>query len=214
MKKISILIADDHTLVRQTWSFILNADPRFKVIAECGSGEESIELAKNLQPDLIIMDVSMPGMNGIDATEQIGKVAPYSKVLGISLHTQPSYARKMIKKGAMGYLTKNSSKEEMFHALTEIAGGNKYICNEIKNILSEQMVSTEDHKMGINDLSGRELEVITYLKKGLSSREIGEKLNISSKTVEVHRYNILRKLNLRNTAALVNFINNSQPGLG
>ncbi len=214
MRKLTILIADDHMLVRQTWSYILNADSRFQVIAECGTGEESIELAKNHQPDIVIMDVSLPGMNGIEATEQITKIAPYTRILGISLYTQPSYARKMMQKGAMGYLTKNSSKEEMFLAITQISEGKKYICNEIKNILSEQMVNNEDYKTGINDLSGRELEIITYLKRGLSSKEIGDTLNISSKTVEVHRYNILRKLNLKNTAALVNFINNSQPGLG
>ena len=213
MGKISILIADDHTLVRQTWSFILNADSRFEVIAECGSGEESIQLAKKHKPDVVIMDVSLPGMNGIEATEAIRKVSPESKILGVSLHTQPSYARKMMLKGAAGYLTKNSPKEEMFTAICEVAAGKKYVCREIQNILSEQLIN-EDKGTGINDLSGRELEIISMLKKGLSSREIGDKLNISPKTVEVHRYNILRKLNLKNTAALVNFINNNQPGLG
>jgi DNA-binding NarL/FixJ family response regulator len=213
MRKITILIADDHTLVRETWGIILNADQRFQVVAECGTGEEAVELARKHQPSVIIMDVSFPGMNGIDATEKIGRVAPTSRILGISLHTQPSYARKMIQKGAMGYLTKNSSKQEMFTAIAEITEGRKYICHEIKNILSEQMVSGED-KLGVNDLSGREMEIISFLKKGLSSKEIGDVLSISAKTVEVHRYNILKKLNLKNTAALVNFINNSQPGLG
>jgi two-component system invasion response regulator UvrY len=210
MDKITILIADDHTLVRETWSFILNTDPRFAVVAESGSGEEAVELAKNLRPMIVIMDINLPGMNGIEATQLIRKFSPGSKVLGVSLHTQPTYARKMMQKGAMGYVTKNSSREEMFKAIMEIQNGKKYICDEIKNILSEQVISGEDQHTGLNSLSQREIEIISFIKKGNSSKEIAEALNISVKTVEVHRYNILKKLNLKNAAALVNFINNSQ----
>ena len=210
MEKITILIADDHTLVRETWSFILNTDPRFQVIAESGSGEEAIELAQKLRPNIVIMDINLPGMNGIEATQQIRKYAPGTKILGVSLHTQPTYARKMIQKGAMGYVTKNSSKEEMFKAITEIYEGKKYICEEIKNILSDQVISGNEEQSGLNSLSQREIEIISYIKKGNSSKEIADALNISVKTVEVHRYNVLKKLNLKNAAALVNFVNNSQ----
>lgn len=210
MDKITILIADDHTLVRETWSFILNTDPRFTVVAESGSGEEAVELAKKLRPNVVIMDINLPGINGIEATQQIRKFSPGSKILGVSLHTQPTYARKMIQKGAMGYVTKNSSREEMFKAILEIQNGKKYICEEIKNILSEQVISGDVPQTGLNSLSQREIEIITYIKKGNSSKEIADALNISVKTVEVHRYNILKKLNLKNAAALVNFINNSQ----
>ncbi len=210
MDKITILIADDHTLVRETWSFILNTDPRFNVIAESGSGEEAIELAKKLRPNIVIMDINLPGMNGIEATQQIRKFSPGSRILGVSLHTQPTYARKMMQKGAMGYVTKNSSREEMFKAIMEIQAGKKYICDEIKNILSEQVISGDDPQTGLNSLSQREIEIISYIKKGNSSKEIADALSISVKTVEVHRYNILKKLNLKNAAALVNFINNSQ----
>ena len=210
MEKITILIADDHTLVRETWSFILNTDPRFTVVAECGSGEEAVEKAKSLRPNVVIMDINLPGINGIEATQQIRKFSTGSKILGVSLHTQPTYARKMIQKGAMGYVTKNSSREEMFKAIMEIESGKKYICDEIKNILSEQVISGEDAQNGLNSLSQREIEIITFIKKGFSSKEIADALNISVKTVEVHRYNILKKLNLKNAAALVNYINNSQ----
>ena len=210
MEKITILIADDHTLVRETWSFILNTDERFNVIAECGSGEEAVELAKQLRPNIVIMDINLPGMNGIEATQLIRKFSPASKILGVSLHTQPTYARKMIQKGAMGYVTKNSSREEMFKALIEVQNGRRYICDEIKNILSEQVINGEDPQTGLNALSQREIEIINFIKKGFSSKEIAESLDISVKTVEVHRYNVLKKLNLKNSAALVNYINNSQ----
>ncbi len=214
MEKITILIADDHTLVRETWSFILNNDPRFQVVAECGSGEEAVELARNLRPNIVIMDINLPGINGIEATQQIRKFSPASKILGVSLHTQPTYARKMMQKGASGYVTKNSSREEMYKAIMEIHNGKKYICEEIKNILSEQVISGEEPQSGLNSLSQREIEIITLIKNGHSSKEIAESLNISVKTVEVHRYNILKKLNLKNAASLVNFINNSQLDLG
>lgn len=210
MEKITILIADDHTLVRETWSFILNTDERFKVVAESGSGEEAVELAKQLRPNIVIMDINLPGMNGIEATQLIRKFSPASRILGVSLHTQPTYARKMIQKGAMGYVTKNSSREEMFRAITEIQSGRRYICDEIKNILSEQVINGDDQQGGLNALSQREIEIINFIKKGFSSKEIAENLDISVKTVEVHRYNILKKLNLKNSAALVNYINNSQ----
>ena len=210
MDKITILIADDHTLVRETWSFILNTDPRFTVVAESGTGEEAVELAKKLRPNIVIMDINLPGINGIEATQQIRKFSPGSRILGVSLHTQPTYARKMMQKGAMGYVTKNSSREEMFKAILEIQAGKKYICDEIKNILSEQVISGDDPQTGLNSLSQREIEIISYIKKGDSSKEIADSLSISVKTVEVHRYNILKKLNLKNAAALVNFINNSQ----
>ncbi|MDQ3277061.1 MAG: response regulator transcription factor [Bacteroidota bacterium] len=210
MEKITILIADDHTLVRETWSFILNTDERFTVVAESGSGEEAVELAKQLRPNIVIMDINLPGMNGIEATQLIRKFSPASRILGVSLHTQPTYARKMIQKGAMGYVTKNSSREEMFKAITEIQAGRRYICDEIKNILSEQVINGDDQQGGLNALSQREIEIINFIKKGFSSKEIAENLDISVKTVEVHRYNILKKLNLKNSAALVNYINNSQ----
>jgi two-component system invasion response regulator UvrY len=153
------------------------------------------------------MDINLPGMNGIEATQLIRKFSPSSKILGVSLHTQPTYARKMIQKGAMGYVTKNSTREEMFKAIMEVYGGKKYICAEIKNILSGH-ITGEDEQAKIESLSLREIEVIKHIKDGRSSKEIAQALFISVKTIEVHRYNILKKLRLKNVAALVNFINN------
>jgi two-component system invasion response regulator UvrY len=213
MEKITLLIVDDHKLIRETWSFILNRSPLLEVIAECSSGEEAIAYARNLRPDIIIMDISLPGMNGFEATRQIRKFSPGSKVLGVSLHTQPTYARQMMQNGAMGYVTKNSPKEELFHAISEAHAGRKYICREIKNILSEQMMDANaTPQKGINALSMREMEIISFIKKGYSSKEIAVALSVSLKTVEVHRYNILKKLNLKNAAALVHFINQNCKG--
>jgi two-component system invasion response regulator UvrY len=213
MEKITILIADDHKLIRQTWEFIFNTDARFQVIGESASGEEAVETAKQLRPDVVIMDINLPGINGVEATAQIRKFSPGSKIIGVSMHTQPSFAKVIMRNGAMGYVTKSSSREEMFKAILEVHAGNKYICDEIKNILSDSLMTDEKEGNGINSLSQREIEIISQIKKGDSSKEIAVNLCLSIKTVEVHRYNILKKLKLKNTAALVNFIS-SHPELG
>lgn len=143
MNEITIIIVDDHRLVRETWSFILNSDPRFKVIGECESGEEAITVIPQMKPDVAIMDINLPGISGIDATEQIIQSGCQSKILGVSLHSDPNYARRMLQKGAMGYVTKNSAREEMFEAITKISNGEKYICEEIKTILAKLLESSD-----------------------------------------------------------------------
>jgi len=122
------------------------------------------------------------------------------------MHSQPAYAKKMLQIGAKGYVTKNSSRDEMFKAIMEVHHGNRYICDEVKNIISEQIMD-DSPSQGINALSERELQIVKLIKEGFSSKEISSQLNISLKTVEVHRHNILKKLNLKNSAALVNYIN-------
>ena len=207
MEKITVLIADDHKLIRETWSFILNSDPRFSVVAQCSNGEEAIEMAQKLRPKIALLDINMTPMNGIEATEQIRKFSPSTKIIGVSMHSQPAYVKKLLKLGAMGYVTKNSPQQEMFDAIVAVHEGKRYICAEVKTILSEQIF--EEESTGANTLSSRELDVIKHIKEGLSSKEISTQLNISLKTVEVHRHNILKKLNLKNSAALVNYINSS-----
>jgi DNA-binding NarL/FixJ family response regulator len=206
MEAISILIADDHKLIRDTWSFILNTDNRFKVVAECSNGEDAIEQAKQKRPQIVLMDINMTPVSGLEATRQIRKVSPGSKIIGVSMHSQPAYAKKMLQIGAKGYVTKNSSRDEMFKAIMEVHHGNRYICDEVKNIISEQIMD-DNPSQGINALSERELQIVKLIKEGFSSKEISSQLNISLKTVEVHRHNILKKLNLKNSAALVNYIN-------
>src|SRR6516164_10056709 len=207
MNKISILIADDHKLIRETWSYILNSDPRFKVIASCGNGEEAIELAKEKHPGVILMDINMTPFSGLEATKQIRKILPDSKIIGVTMHSQPAYAKKMLQIGARGYVTKNSSKEEMIKAILEVQEGSKYICEEIRNIISDQLLDERESSPDINILTEREMQIINLIKEGFSSKEIAGSLTISLKTVEVHRHNILKKLKLKNSASLVNFIN-------
>jgi two-component system invasion response regulator UvrY len=206
MKEISILIADDHKLVRETWGFILGKDTRFVVVAETASGEDAVEMTKKLHPDIVIMDITLPGINGIEATQLILESVPGTKVLGVSLHSEPAYVVKMMKAGAMGYITKNSPKEELFQSIIEIQNGRKYICKEVKDILADQMISSEEKPVGLDSLSERELEIIDLIRSGNTSREIAEQLQISTNTVEVHRHRVLKKLKLKNSVALVNFL--------
>lgn len=208
MQKITILLADDHKLIRDSWSFILNNDERFMVVGETSSGEEAVKLTRKKKPRVILMDVNMAPVDGFEATRQIHKTSPDSKIIAVSMHSMPAYAKKMFKLGAMGYVTKNSSKEEMMNAIVEVNNGNRYVCNEVKNILADQELEENKGVRDLNSLSDRELEIAKLIKQGRSSREIGIDLDLSLKTVEVHRYNILKKLKLKNAAALVNFINN------
>jgi DNA-binding NarL/FixJ family response regulator len=209
MEKISVMIADDHKLIRETWTFVLNNDARFNVVAQCGDSEEAITLAEQFKPNIVLMDINMMPISGFDATDRIRKVSPNSKVIGVSMHSQPAYAKKMLQMGAKGYVTKNSSKEEMVRAILEVHQGNKYICEEIKNNISELVLEDKNDSPNINVLTEREIQVINLIKEGMSSKEISQQLNISLKTVEVHRHNILKKLKLKNSASLVNFINST-----
>jgi DNA-binding NarL/FixJ family response regulator len=212
MKKISILIVDDHKLLRETWKQILNSELSFEVVADCGTAEEALNLAEKFQPEIILLDINLPGMNGVQAASLLLKSSPTSKILGVSMHTQPAYAKQLMKNGAFGYITKNASRQEMIHAIKEVLLGKKYVCQNIRDILAQQMLIDDEDDKGINSLSLREMEVINLLKQGRSSKEIAQALFISVKTVEVHRYNILKKLKLTNTAALINYINKKYSG--
>jgi DNA-binding NarL/FixJ family response regulator len=205
---ISILIADDHKLIRETWTYILNNDSRFKVIGSCSNSEDAVKLSKQKHPNVVLMDINMIPFSGIEATRQIREVSPQSYVIGVTMHSQPSYAKKMLQHGASGYVTKNSSREEMVNAILEVSKGNKFLCEEIKELIIE---SNQDPNTlsAINSLTEREMDVVNLIVQGSQSKDISTKLNISIKTVEVHRHNIFKKLNLKNSVALIHFMNNS-----
>ena len=210
MKTTSIVIVDDHKLIREMWRKLLAVKPEFEITAESGSFDEAIELIKLKHPDIVLLDINLADASGMDAVPLIRKFSPATRIIAVSMHNQLSFAKRMLSLGAKGYVTKNSSQEEIFAALETVLQGRTYVCSEIKDMLSDQVLADGDnlHK-GIKDLSMREVEVIKYIKKGLLSKEIAAELHISLKTVEVHRHNILKKLNLRNVAALINYINST-----
>lgn len=203
------MIVDDHTLIRETWSFLLGRNEGFDVIAEVGDGQRAIEIARDKRPNIVLLDINMSPLNGFDIIKMIRKLSPGSKVIAVSMHSQPAYAKKMLRLGARGYVTKNSPRQEMLDAINEVYNGQLYICQEVKNILSDQVLNEEENNTGLNQLSEREIEVINLIRDGLSSKEIADKLKLSIKTVEVHRHNILKKLRVKNTASLINYINSN-----
>lgn len=209
MEKKTVVIVDDHKLVRQLWATIFAGNENFKVVGESGEFTQAVELIKATRPHLVLLDINLSNASGMDAVPLIRKFCPGTKIIAVSMHNQPAYAKKMIRLGASGYVTKNSSQEEILKAAAEVMNGNVYICTEIKDIISAQLLQSENTEPDIMKLSLREMEVIKRIKQGQSSKEIAADLHLSTRTVEVHRHNILKKLKLKNTASLIHFISNT-----
>jgi len=204
--KTTVLIADDHKLLRETISLIINNHSDYEVIASCGDSQEAIEIARMEKPAIVLMDINMTPVSGMEATKQIKQFSPLSKVIGMTVHSDPAYAKKMLKMGASGYVTKNSPKDEMFKAMAKVMNGEMYICHEIKDMLCEQLTADPAVIPGLHLLTERETQIIQFIKNGRSSKEIAAAIRIATKTVEVHRHNILQKLKLKNSPSLINYI--------
>jgi two-component system invasion response regulator UvrY len=203
MKKTTIAIVDDHKLFRQMWSMMFAGNSEIEITGEAGTFDEAIEMIRAKRPDLVLLDINLEEKSGLDAVPLIRKFSPGSKIIAVTMHSQPAYAKKMLQLGARGYMTKNSSYEEMLKAIKEVINGNVYVCTEIRDILSDQMLKDVSFKPNARELSLREIGIIKLIKEGQSSKEISSTLNISTRTVEVHRHNILKKLKLKNTASLI-----------
>ncbi len=209
MKKITIVVVDDHKLVRQMLSVLLTKND-IEIKGESGNLEEAIEMIKIQRPDIVLLDINFAEGSGMDAVPLIRKFSPGTRIIAVSLHKQPMYVKKMLQLGAKAYVTKNSAPEELLKAVHEVMEGRIYVCTEIKDILTGQAMTKMSGEPSINNLSVREIEIIKHIKEGLSSKEISTQLVISARTVEVHRHNILKKLQLKNTASLISFVNKSE----
>lgn len=207
MIPIRVLISDEYRLLREAWSFILNKDGRFQVVGDCCSSETAILQEKESKPDIILLNVSAQNSSTIEQIERIRKLCPSWKIVVISPYGFPDVARKIMKAGAAGYITKTSSIKELLEAIVAVRQGKKYQCEEIKKINHAQIKQSADAEERLKLLTSREIEIISIIKKGLTSREIAQVLKITTKTVERHRYTISKKLNLNNTPQLIDFIN-------
>ncbi len=209
MEKIRILIAEDHKLIRETWTFILNNDGRFTVVASCSDSAEAVQLAGEEKPDIILMDINMMPLNGFEATVKFAAVSPDSRVIGLSFYSEILFVKKMLAAGAKGYVTKNSGREEMYEAILAVHSGQLYVCEEIRSKGFDMNVQADndiDYSY-VESLTNKEIQISQCIRQGLRSKDIADKLNISIKTVEVHRHNILRKLHVKNSVSLVNLLN-------
>lgn len=207
-KKIKIVIADDHLLIAETWATLINMDPDFEVVRVFNNTQTLVEEISEIKPDIAILDININPFSGIEATKMIRRLAPGTKIIGVSMHNQPSFAKKMMRNGAMGYVTKSSNKNEMYEAIRSVMRGEKFICAEIqRNITNQVLMDDDDNKL--SRLTEREIEIIKLIKNGSSNKEIAEKLFLSPRTVETHRARILKKLDLKNSLSLVKYINDS-----
>ncbi len=209
MKKTTIVIVDDHKLLREMWVQMFAKHSHLEVVGDCGEFEHALRLIRDKRPEIVFLDINLPPHSGMDAVPIIRKNVPGAKIIALSMHNQPAYAKRMLQLGAKGYITKNSSQQEILKAIEEVMNGGKYVCNEIKEKLSCVFLTEEDNTPDGKDLSLREIEIIKLVRLGFTTKEIASELFISARTVEVHRHNILKKLQLKNAAALIAFANNS-----
>lgn len=204
---IRVLLADDHQIFREGLRLILENDPAITVVGEAVEGLHAIALVMELNPDVVIMDISMPNLNGIEATRQILKKRPDLKVIALSVHSNERYVEGMLRAGAAGFLVKNCAADELILAIRTVLQGQSYLSPDITRIVVEEYVkhpAQSDSLLG-NGLTAREREVLQMLAEGKTAKEIAILLSISVKTVEVHRQHIMNKLNLHNIVELTRY---------
>ena len=207
---IKIIIADDHTMMREGLRSLIEKQPDMITIAEADNGRKTLKLVQELKPDIVLMDVSMPDLNGIEATHQIKKEMPSVKVIALSMHSEKHFVSEMLKAGASGYLLKQCAFKELDLALRAVINNRIYLSPEIIDVVIEDYISSTAHT-GKNNLEHnkvltiREREVLQMLAEGRATKDIASLLNLSIKTVETHRQNIMRKINKHNIAELTKY---------
>ena len=199
-KPINVMLVDDHAVVRYGFRMLLDATDDIKVVAEAESAEAAYQLIPSAKPDVIVMDISLGGTMGVEATRRIVARDKAARVLGLSSHEDPSYVRYMLKAGALGYLSKRSAPDELMHAIRQVAEGRMYIDSQLSQRMALEEFNGE--KSPIEVLSEREFGVFIQLAKGSSVNQIADLLNISPRTVGTHLYNVKQKLGVANQAEL------------
>jgi DNA-binding NarL/FixJ family response regulator len=203
---IKVLIADDHQLFREGMVNLLSNVEDIEVIGQAKDGKETIERARQLRPDVILIDIGMPLMNGIDATRILKKEYPSIKVIAVSMHSDRQFVKGILEAGADGYLLKNCTYRQLIDAVHSVVSGKKYLSDEITGMIIQGYLEPSDYdKEGNEELSEREIEILKLYAEGKSTREISEKLFISVKTVGTHKQHIFDKLNLNSNADLVKY---------
>jgi DNA-binding NarL/FixJ family response regulator len=203
---IRILLADDHTIVRDGLRALLERQADMSVVAEAADGRECVQLAERHSPDVVMMDVAMPEMNGIEAARRILSANPRTSVLMLSMHRDESYVLRALKAGARGYLLKDSPRDDVLAAIRAVAAGRSFLSRQVSRMLQEDYVQQLESR-GLEDsydlLTDREREILQLLAEGKANKDVANLLNISLTTVETHRSHILQKLSLHSTADLI-----------
>ena len=208
MDKIKVFLAEDHTIVRKGLRLLLEGQADIEVVGEAENGREAVENVERLRPDIVLMDITMPELNGIEATLRIKKSLPEIKILALTMYTNEEYIYQLLNAGASGYLDKNTAPTELLSAIKAVHRGDSFLSPTIsKTIIEEYLRHAEEPEQddSYQQLTSREREVLQLLTEGCAYKEIAEKLNISVKTVGVHRVNLMEKLNIDNTTELIKY---------
>ncbi len=208
MKKIRILLVDDHKILRDGICSLLKEYPDMEVVGEAADGKNALNLVKELSPDMVIMDISMPDLNGIEATRKILADYPHIKVMALSMHYDKHFVSEIFKAGASGYLLKDCAFDEMAHAIRMIIDNKTYVNSQIASLVVESLMSDSPrshNKHAFSLLTEREKEVLQLIAEGKSTKQIASSLNVSTKTIESHRRQVMGKLNIRNIADLTKY---------
>jgi DNA-binding NarL/FixJ family response regulator len=201
---ITILLADDHQIVRQGLRALLDAEPNFSVAGEAGDGLEAIEIAERLHPHVLVVDIKMPGVTGLEVVRQVRRRSPPTRAVVLSMYEDEAYVLEALRCGAGAYVLKGSSASELAHAVREVMAGRRYLSPQVARIDFDELAEppAED---AYASLTAREREVLHLSASGLTSAQIAERLSISPRTVETHRANLMRKLSLENQSELVRY---------
>lgn len=204
---IRIIIADDHKIVREGLRALLEKQPDMQVLGEAENGRDTVAMAQQLLPDMVLMDVSMPDMNGIEATRRITGEFPQVKVLALSMHSDRRFAMEMLRAGASGYLLKDNAFEELAHAIRSVASNHTYLCPAIADLIIKDYINLAAKEEGsvFSALTVREREVLQLIAEGKSTKEIASVLRVSTKTVETHRLQLMERLGIRSIAELTKY---------
>ena len=210
MPKIRLLLVDDHGVVRSGLRMLLEAEPDMEIVGEATSGQEAIELVQLKKPHIVLMDVQMPGINGIEATREIKRLSPETAVLTLTMYENEQYFLEMLKAGASGYVPKRAAPDQLVDAIRTVSQGDVFLHPTMANLLVQnylvaQDTPAEEEGDSIEMLTPREQEVLVQIAEGLTNAEIAQKLHISVKTVDRHRENMMQKLNMHSRIDLVKF---------
>lgn len=208
MSRITVLLADDHNLVRQGFRALLSAERDFEVVGEADNGRQAVRDVRRQKPDVAILDIAMPHLNGIEALKQIKKVSPTTRVLILSMYVDEEYVQQAVEAGADGYLVKGAGSSDLAVAIREILKGNAYFSPAVSKMMTRQLRARPEPgavRMRLIRLSAREREVLQLIAEGLSNKEIAFELSISVKTVEKHRQSVMDKLDVHTIAGLTRY---------
>jgi DNA-binding NarL/FixJ family response regulator len=210
MKKIKILFADDHAIVRDGLRLLFKSDSQFSIVGEAANGSEVLDLLTRCKPDVAVLDISMPKLNGIEATKIIKEKYPDIKVLILTIHENEEYIQQMILAGADGYVVKNAEKKEIFDGVRAVVNNETFFSPSVSKVLLEGLIKRTREKENsesdiYNKLTRREIEVLRLIAEGLTSKEISQKLFLSISTVNSHRMNMMKKLDIHDTTSLVKY---------